>query len=281
MTRSMWITVAVAGGGLIGVVFLGGFQSALFHLPSAAIVLGGTIVGALIAYSRQELLNLLRNVRRLFTAPRRDPAALIDLFVRLSRAEKIGGPRALEQEARKAGLFFLNLGVEMIDDGRGAHEIRSTLERAMDTYLTRREGQRAILNTMYRLAPALGLAGTMIGLIRMLSSLSDPSQVVSGLATALITTFYGLILANLVVLPLSRKMLEHIRHEALVLSLVLEGVMALKAGEHPMVIRRRLQTGFFPDAAEERRTVAAPAAAPRPVPAPVPVRTGLIRRRTS
>ncbi|MBU0515995.1 MAG: MotA/TolQ/ExbB proton channel family protein, partial [Proteobacteria bacterium] len=258
MTRSMWITAALAGVGLVSVVFLGGLKSALFHLPSAAIVLGGTILGALIAYSRQDLLNLLRNLRRLFTVPRQDPRDLIELFVRLARAEKIGGPRSLEQEARKAGLFFLNLGVEMIDDGRGPHEIRATLERAMDTYLTRREGQRAVLNTMYRLAPALGLAGTMIGLIRMLSSLSDPSQVVSGLATALITTFYGLILANLVVLPLSRKMLEHIRHEALVLSLILEGVMALKAGEHPTIIRRRLQNGFFPDSAEGLRAAAEP-----------------------
>jgi chemotaxis protein MotA len=247
MTKSMWITLSVAGAGLAAVIVIAGRQGAWFHLPSLLVVGGGTLVGALIAYSRRDLISLMRNVRRLFTAPRHDPARLVDLFVDLARAEKTGGPRALEAKAKTAGLFFLNLGVEMIGDGRGEHDIRSTLERAMDTYLTRREGQRAILSTMYRLAPALGLAGTMIGLIRMLTNLTDPSQVISGLATALITTFYGLILANLLILPLSRKMLEHIRHEALVLSLILEGVLALKAGEHPVIIRRRLTTGFFLD----------------------------------
>jgi chemotaxis protein MotA len=248
MTKSTWITLSIAFTGLAAVIVVAGRQGAWFHLPSLLVVGGGTLVGALIAYSRRDLLNLMRSLRRLFTAPRHDPARLIELFVDLARAEKTGGPRAVEARARTEGLFFLNLGVEMIGDGRPEHDIRSTLERAMDTYLTRREGQRSILNTMYRLAPALGLAGTMIGLIRMLSSLSDPSQVVSGLATALMTTFYGLILANLLILPVSRKMLEHIRHEALVLSLILEGVLALKAGEHPVIIRRRLKTGFFLDA---------------------------------
>ncbi len=248
MTRSMWITLSIAFAGLAAVIVVAGRQGAWFHLPSLLVVGGGTLVGALIAYSRRDMISLLRSVKRLFTAPRHDPARLIEMFVDLARAEKKGGPRAFEARAKTEGLFFLSLGVEMIGDGRSEHEIRSTLERAMDTYLTRREGQRAILNTMYRLAPALGLAGTMVGLIRMLTNLTDPSQVVSGLATALMTTFYGLILANLLILPLSRKMLEHIRHEALVLSLILEGVLALKAGEHPVIIRRRLKTGFFLDA---------------------------------
>jgi chemotaxis protein MotA len=263
MTKSAWIIISVALAGLAAVIVVAGRQGAWFHLPSLVVVGGGTLVGALIAYSRKDLLHLLRSVRRLFTAPRHDPARLVELFVDLARAQKTGGPRAMENRAKAEGLFFLNLGVEMIGDGRAEHDIRSTLERAMDTYLTRREGQRSILNTMYRLAPALGLAGTMIGLIRMLTNLTEPSQVVSGLATALMTTFYGLILANLLILPLSRKMLEHIRHEALVLSLILEGVLALKAGEHPVIIRRRLTTGFFLEAELTPMAPAKPVRTPR------------------
>ena len=247
MTRSSMVGLAVAAVVLGVAIVLMGRNSIFVHLPSLAIVLGGTLVGTLIAYPPSALWRLYKNIIRLFTTRQRDPRNLVELFVTMWRVEKRYGPRAMEIAAEKVNIPFLNMGVAMISDGKSAVEIRGALEREMDFYLAQREGQRSILTTMARLAPALGLAGTVVGMIRMLSSITDPSQVSLGLSTALLTTFYGLILANLFIVPLSRKMLDHIRHETMILAMIMEGVLALRTGEHAVDIAGRLKNCFISD----------------------------------
>ena len=116
------------------------------------------------------------------------------------------------------------------------------LEQEFEFFVSRRDAQRAILNLMGRLAPAFGLAGTMIGLIRMLHTIKDPSEVTAGMSVALLTTFYGIMMANLIILPLERKLNELTRAQAVEMTLISEGIMGLALEDNGAAMQARLST---------------------------------------
>jgi chemotaxis protein MotA len=157
----------------------------------------------------------------------------------------------LEAQAKRTGNIFLEMGVAMVVDEKPASQIRERLEQEFDFMVSRREGQRAVLSLMGRLAPAFGLAGTMIGLIRMLHTISDPTEVAAGMSVALLTTFYGIMLANLVILPLERKLNEKNRAEAVEMSLITEGIMGLCNEENGAAMDARLNSFKFARTEEE------------------------------
>ena len=148
----------------------------------------------------------------------------------------------MEDVAKKLNHQFLRMAVIMVADERRPADIAQRLEQEMDFFLARRESQRAVLGFMGRLAPAFGLAGTMIGLIRMLHTISDPDAVAAGMSVALLTTFYGLMLANLVVLPVERKIREHNRAEAVEMALIVEGAVALATEDNASAVASRLSS---------------------------------------
>jgi chemotaxis protein MotA len=165
--------------------------------------------------------------------------------MQLSELKRKQGVREVENLARGSGNLFLALGVGMVADNRSLSEIRQRLEQEIDMFISKREAEISILSLMGRLAPAFGLAGTVVGLIRMLHGLSDPNMVASGMSVALLTTFYGIILANLIVLPLERKLRESLRHEAVEMTVISEGIIGLALDENRVVIASRLQSYRF------------------------------------
>ena len=110
-----------------------------------------------------------------------------------------------------------------------------------------------MMETIATFAPAFGMIGTLVGLVQMLANMSDPSAIGSGMAVALLTTFYGAVIANVICLPLAAKLDLRAKEEALLRNLMVEGIVAIQSGEKPQLIKEKLK-GFLPPSAREAIT---------------------------
>ncbi len=245
MQVKLIVTVILAGL-LVGMAMFIPLEQIRLYLNPAGLLLvvGGTVAGAIIAYPFSNIRNLGRQIFGMReTAIPQDE--LVATFARLSDTKRREGARALEAAARESGNIFLQMGVGMVVDNHDRHEIRQRMEQELDLFIAKRESEIAALSLMGRLAPAFGLAGTVFGLIRMLHGLSDPNMVAAGMSVALLTTFYGIMLANLIILPLERKLREKLRLEAVEMTIIGEGIMGLSMDENKIAIASRLSSYRF------------------------------------
>ena len=242
MTTKTIISLCVAAIVCVAALALGG-DIALFVNPiGLLLVVGGTLAGVFLAFPLDTMRDLWHQLASLARRKVLTNQELETTFYDLARLQRAEGALALEEPARAKGNPFLELGVNLVVDGLKPFEIRERLEQEFEFFFSRRSAQRAVLSLMGRLAPALGLAGTMIGLIRMLHTVKDPAAVAEGMSVALLTTFYGIMLANLLILPLERKLSELTRAEAVEMTLITEGVMGLALGLNGAAIQARLSS---------------------------------------
>ena len=242
MNRKHLIAFVLAIVVLVPILVMSGDLGLFFNPGGLLLVAGGSLLGIYLAFPQEILLGCWRQVRGLNRWRVLEHQELKELFVGLTRLRRLDGERALEAAAHETGNHFLELGVSLVVDNRPREEIRERLEQEFDFCLSRREAERAVLNLMGRLAPAFGLAGTVVGLIRMLHALKDPGSVASGMSVALLTTFYGIMVANLMVLPLERKLKERNRAEAVEMTIITEGIMGLASGDNGAAMDARLSS---------------------------------------
>jgi chemotaxis protein MotA len=230
--------------------------SAWTNLKSGLVVLGGTLISGFLAYSPSTFLDLIKGLRGIHRSPTSDLTEMIEEIKRLARIRLRQGPRQLGAEGRKSSNPFIRKGINLILDEYDRYEIYNIMEKEYELYFNRREARVNMLNTLAKLAPAFGFAGTIIGLIRVLQDLSDMSQVGQSMGLALLTTLYGLLLANFIFMPLARKLNDQLKQEAAVLDLILEGIMDIADGKNPLAIAHRLQAslGMHPGQAAARNT---------------------------
>ncbi|WP_449246580.1 motility protein A [Desulfarculus baarsii] len=250
MSRKNYLIMAAVAVALLVAFWASGSLLMFFNPLGLLLVLGGTLSAAWVAFPRTTLLGLWEQMSGLRQAKVLSARQLVELFYQLGRLRRFRGVRHMEELAEGNDNQFLRMAVAMVADERPAVDIAQRLEQEMDFFLARRESQRAVLSFMGRLAPAFGLAGTMIGLIRMLHTLSDPTAVASGMSVALLTTFYGLMIANLVVLPLERKLKEHNRAEAVEMALITEGAVALAQETNASAVAARLASFRYAEEAQ-------------------------------
>lgn len=235
---------------LIGLVMLSAVVSTELsfsaNVRSLFIVLGGTLLTTAIAYPWARFKETFNVLQLTFNTTTKDQMVdYVEEIVRLSRVNRLKGSRDLDEEAQKIDNNFLRLGIELVADRRPREDVRNLLDKEFELHLSHRESQIGILQTMSRMAPAFGLAGTLVGLMKMFTQLEDPTQLGMGMAMALLTTFYGIMVANLVLLPLARKLKEYVRTEARIMALIMEGVLAIMDQEHPHAVDHRLRSGFL------------------------------------
>jgi chemotaxis protein MotA len=144
--------------------------------------------------------------------------------------------------------------VQLVADGTRPEVMEDILRSEFDAVANRHRDGKAIFDCMGRFAPAFGMIGTLLGLVMMLGNMRDPTKIGSGMAVALLTTLYGAVAANMFFLPVAEKLKYTSRQELLVMEVIIRGVLAIQAGEHPRVIEQKLKT-FRPDRSlhEERR----------------------------
>jgi chemotaxis protein MotA len=233
---------------VIAAIATGGGLAVFFNLPSLLIVVGGTFGATLINYPFGEFLRLLRYLKNALFRDRMPLNDSIDLLVKLVRESRKEGILALENRSNDSSLDpFLRQGLVLLVDGLKADTIEDILFLDMESMRERHELGAHIFATMGTVAPAMGLVGTLIGLVQMLQTMDDPSSIGPAMAVALLTTFYGAVLANFIFLPLAGKLRRRSQRELFLRKLIAEGIVAIARGDNPQVVQYRLEA-FLPPA---------------------------------
>jgi chemotaxis protein MotA len=204
------------------------------------IVLGGTFAATLIAYPWKKVIWTIQLLKKAFLA-RNEMDWMIDKIVDLTRAYRQGGIRALEQQEERLPQGLLRTSIGLMALHYPKERIEQMIHKeAQFTYVQYQTAYK-ILYSMARLAPALGLAGTIVALIRVFGHITDPKSLVAYMGIALLSTFYGVVIANLCFVPLSNKVMEFMDHEEVLLDLIQEGILDLHDQENPWAIRYKLE----------------------------------------
>jgi chemotaxis protein MotA len=236
----------ISAFGLLGIAIVSRGDFTIFlNLSSLLIVLGGTFGATLINYPMKDIIRVLRVVKNAFFHKEIDYIGLIPEMVRYSRLARRDGILALDKVIREIDDQFYYEGLRMVVDGIKPEVLEQTLRNEIDFLAARHRVGISIFRTMGQFAPAFGMIGTLIGLIFMLQSLDDTSKIASSMALALVTTFYGAILANILFLPIAGKLKERSTAEILKKEMILAGVMTIQSGDIPGMVEQRM-ISFLP-----------------------------------
>ena len=236
--------------GTVLIVFVGISPAKLGNFwdgASIAIVLGGTVAAAIASYPFGRLKTLLKHTKILFQGKKYNIGALIDTLVEMAQLARQNGLLALEEKANEIDDMFFKQGIMLIVDATEPEEVRNLLESDVDAMLTRHEDCIGIYQLMEAKAPAFGMIGTLVGLVNMLKGMNLEGEGGAGdigpaMATALITTFYGCVLAHLIFAPIAAKLKVRNDEELLYKQIMIEGILAIQAGDNPKFLREKLVT---------------------------------------
>ena len=236
----------IAGLGLIFFsIFNGSGASTFLEINSILIVMGGTLSATFINFQLKDVLGVFGVVKHAFRNQEPVFHHILEDIVRISIVARREGILAIENEADKLDDEFMKKGLLLAVDGLEPDTIQSILESELDGLEDRHTRGQQIMKGMGAYAPAFGMIGTLIGLIQMLQTLDDPSQIGVGMAVALVTTFYGAFLSNLIFLPIAGKLETLSSAEIAQRQMIIEGILSIQGGENPRVIEQKLNT-FIP-----------------------------------
>ncbi len=229
----------------ISVVMAGGSFSSMWDTASALMVFGGAIGILLVCYPINNVLKAFAVVRKTMMNTPPDVQKIIKQLVSLAETARRDGLLALEPRLNEINDPFIKLGIQMSVDGQRPEVIEDILRTDIDSMALRHKEGKAVIDSIGKYAPALGLIGTLLGLIIMLGQMSDPSKIGPAMAVALVTTLYGAVLSNGSFLPFADKLAFISRQEIVAREIVVRGIMAIQSGENPRVIEQKLST-FLP-----------------------------------
>ncbi len=233
----------IAGVGLlVGAIMMGGSLGMFINIPSILIVFGGTAAATLINFPMFEVVGVIRVLPRAFKASYTEPSTIMRQIIHLCGEAKKQGVLGLEAHTAKINNRFFQTAIGMVVDGLDPDHVTSTLRLQNMTIRERHKTGRMLLESAGTWAPAFGMIGTLIGLIQMMANMEDPSQIGPQMAIALLTTFYGAVLANLIFLPMAGKLKRLTEIEILTNSIIIEGVVGIQTGAAPTVLEGRLKS---------------------------------------
>lgn len=248
----------VAGFGLVfGAIFLGDGWQTFFDPKSLMIVVGGTLSGLLVSFTIDEVKQSLASMKALFGYQAPEYDELADSLLEYAKVARRDGPLALDAKLDEVDDDMLKMAIEMAVDGVAPSRAEAVLRTRMTEAASAPALLVKFLNKAGMYAPAFGMVGTLIGLIQMLQNLSDPTAIGPAMAVAMITTFYGALLANLVFLPMAAKAQSQIAMSAKGHEMIRIATLGILANEAPGAIGQQLRQ-FTGGEAE-------PAAAPTPL----------------
>ncbi|OPX25847.1 MAG: motility protein A [Candidatus Latescibacterota bacterium] len=242
------IAGAFAGIGLIVLAILQNDGSLVIFMDSssAMIVLGGTIAATLINFPLASVMGVISVIKKTILHKEMDPGIVISTMVEFAEVARKEGILSLEQKVDDLNDDFAKTGIRLAVDGTEPEAIQEIMELELENLEERhRQGQK-ILVSMGTSAPAFGMIGTLIGLVKMLMNMNDPSSIGPAMSVALLTTFYGAFIANLLFIPLAGKLKTRSEAEVLIKRLILEGIMAIQSGENPRMVEQKLGVFIAP-----------------------------------
>lgn len=234
----------LSGIALIIIVAVSGDASAQFFNPMGLlIVFGGTAAASLLAFESRDLTEALRALPKIFSHDQEEPEQVVDKMNTLSIIARKDGFKKLQQYTTDDP--FLDKMLSLLSDTSDTELFRNTARLELEALLDRHRKTHLVYARMASFAPAFGMLGTLIGLIKMLSGLNDPAAIGPGMAVALLTTFYGSLLATLFFLPVANKLKTITSREIINKKIIVEGGLAILHGAHPLLVYEQLNA-FLP-----------------------------------
>lgn len=219
---------------------------AFIDAPSLAITVGGSFASVLITFSMEDLKTGLKITKEILRSGNINKVDLVDQFKELARKVRKDGPLAVEQEVSEIEDAFLRKGLELAIDGIDMEDIKEILEIEIDEVESKYSIGSKIFKIWGSYAPAFGMVGTLIGLIQMLSDMGSPDTISSGMAAALITTFYGALMANAILNPIGFNIQIKGERECERMDMMICGIMSIQNGDSTRVIEEKLVNFLTP-----------------------------------
>ena len=234
---------------LIGIATSGGLQtiSNFLDIPSVSITFGGAFLCVLGMNKLEEYVAGLKTFKLILKIPQNNVGVIVKQIVDLSNTARKEGLLALEESAEQIEDVFLKKGLLLIVDGTEPELVKSILEAEIDSIDSRHKSRIKVWEDIGSQGPAWGMIGTLIGLVNMLKNMSDAASIGPSMATALITTFYGSVLANYLCAPVANKLKVRNNDEFMMKSIMLEGILSIQAGENPRVTEEKLKSFMSPN----------------------------------
>ncbi len=229
------------GSLLAAFIIEGGNPIQLLNISATLIVIGGTIGATLIAHPLELVVSLPKLIIKALTGKPPDGEKMITILVDFAQKARKEGLLALEKDVDALDDPFLRKGLMLVVDGIEPETVREILENDLEAMTKRHERGYGMLEAMGGYAPTMGIIGTVMGLVSVLSHLSSPEELGPAIAVAFIATFYGVSTANILWLPLGGKLKLKSKAEIFVRQAMIEGIMAIQAGDNPRIVEEKLQ----------------------------------------
>lgn len=232
-------------------ILLNGTLRSFYDIPSIFITIGGGIASVLVSYRIEEIAKIMKLVAKAFSSKQPSPAETIKLLVSLSQKARREGLLALESEQENIEDEYIRESLQLIIDGVEPDTVRESMDLELENLEARHLKGQSLFKTMGSLFPAWGMIGTLIGLINLLKHLDEPSMIGPSMAVALVTTFYGSVMANLVCNPIATKLALKSKEEIRLKEMIIEGILSIQAGENPRIMEHKLKTFLSPEQKRE------------------------------
>lgn len=226
---------------VLGILFEGGQLGSYVGLSAAVIIFGGTIGATVASFPMSVVSNVPRLLITAFTNQTYDIPQVIKQLVSFSERARREGILCLESELVNVKDEFLRYGLQLVIDGTDPELVRDTLQTKIAFTGERHHQGAQIFEAAGGYAPTIGIIGTVLGLINVLSNLADPSELGHAIALAFIATLYGVGSANLIWLPIGTKLKQKHKSEQILKEIMLEGVLCLQSGDNPRIVEQKLK----------------------------------------
>jgi chemotaxis protein MotA len=230
---------------VIGAMSSGGNIGAYIDFPSILITVGGTAGAIVMAHPGDILKTVGGAVKNAFISNDPNLLAMVQTIVSFAEKARREGLLSLESDVADLTDEFLKKSIQLVVDGTDPELVKAILDTEIGILEDRHSANKAVFDATAELAPAYGMIGTLIGLIAMLGNLQDVNALGPGMAVALITTMYGSMMANMCAIPISKKLASRSSKEIVSMELMVEGILAIQAGENPRIVEEKLKV-FLP-----------------------------------
>ena len=236
------IGLVMAFGAVFGGAALEGVHiSALIQPTAALIVLGGTFGATFVCFPLPAIINALKGIKGAFLPNKVDHEGVVKDIINYATKARRNGLISLEQEAQNAKDPFIKKGISLVVDGIDPQKLRETLEADIMAIEDHTKHTIEFYEAAGGFSPTIGIIGAVLGLIHVMGNLSDTSKLGGGIAVAFVATIYGLIIANVICLPIGTKLKIRMKEEMLRRVMILEGLIAIQNGENPHFIEQKLK----------------------------------------
>lgn len=227
-------------GVVMAAIITGGSPIMFFNIPSVLIVLAGTMLVVMIKFNMAHFLGAFKVALRAFSNKMENPEEIVQKIVELATIARKEGLLALENA--QIDNEFLQRGVQMVSDGNSPEVVSNVMTKDLQHTIDRHQWSAKVFTATGDVAPAMGMIGTLIGLVAMLANMDDPKAIGPAMAVALLTTLYGTLMATVVAIPIADKLKFRAMEEERIQKMVVDGLLSIQAGQNPRIIESMLKS---------------------------------------